>query len=70
MDVKSAFLYSTIDEEVYVSQPPGFIDPDLPANIPSPTPIPETEPKPFEHIFEEPSPVHQPSSPPQEQAQG
>nr|GEY92477.1 retrovirus-related Pol polyprotein from transposon TNT 1-94 [Tanacetum cinerariifolium] len=24
MDVKSAFLYSTIDEEVYVMQPPGF----------------------------------------------
>ncbi|GJS57189.1 putative ribonuclease H-like domain-containing protein [Tanacetum coccineum] len=27
MDVKSAFLYGTIDEEFYVSQPPGFIDP-------------------------------------------
>ncbi|GKD61277.1 putative ribonuclease H-like domain-containing protein, partial [Tanacetum coccineum] len=27
MDVKSAFLYGTIDKEVYVSQPPGFIDP-------------------------------------------
>ncbi|GJV75399.1 putative ribonuclease H-like domain-containing protein [Tanacetum coccineum] len=27
MDVKSAFLYGTIDEEVYVSQPPGFVDP-------------------------------------------
>ncbi|GKA67491.1 putative ribonuclease H-like domain-containing protein [Tanacetum coccineum] len=27
MHVKSAFLYGTIDEEVYVSQPPGFIDP-------------------------------------------
>nr|GFC91512.1 putative ribonuclease H-like domain-containing protein [Tanacetum cinerariifolium] len=24
MDVKSAFLYNTIDEEVYVMQPPGF----------------------------------------------
>nr|GEW27504.1 retrovirus-related Pol polyprotein from transposon TNT 1-94 [Tanacetum cinerariifolium] len=24
MDVKSAFLYGTIDEEVYVMQPPGF----------------------------------------------
>nr|GFC19655.1 putative ribonuclease H-like domain-containing protein [Tanacetum cinerariifolium] len=24
MDVKSAFLYGTIDEEVYVIQPPGF----------------------------------------------
>ncbi|GJR14443.1 putative ribonuclease H-like domain-containing protein [Tanacetum coccineum] len=27
IDVKSAFLYGTIDEEVYVSQPPGFVDP-------------------------------------------
>nr|GEY53097.1 putative ribonuclease H-like domain-containing protein [Tanacetum cinerariifolium] len=27
MDVKSTFLYGTIEEEVYVSQPPGFIDP-------------------------------------------
>ncbi|GJR22397.1 putative ribonuclease H-like domain-containing protein [Tanacetum coccineum] len=27
MDVNSAFLYGTIDEEVYVSQPSGFIDP-------------------------------------------
>nr|GEY61920.1 putative ribonuclease H-like domain-containing protein [Tanacetum cinerariifolium] len=26
MDVKSAFLYGTIDEEVYVLQPPGFQD--------------------------------------------
>nr|GEZ91948.1 copia protein [Tanacetum cinerariifolium] len=30
MDVKSAFLYGTIDEEVYVSQPPGFVDPKFP----------------------------------------
>ncbi|GJY11588.1 putative ribonuclease H-like domain-containing protein [Tanacetum coccineum] len=30
MDVKGAFLYGTIDEEVYVSQPPGFVDPDHP----------------------------------------
>ncbi|GJS95193.1 hypothetical protein Tco_0802161 [Tanacetum coccineum] len=30
MDVKSTFLYGTIDEEVYVSQPPGFVDPDHP----------------------------------------
>nr|GFC41553.1 retrovirus-related Pol polyprotein from transposon TNT 1-94 [Tanacetum cinerariifolium] len=26
MDVKSAFLYGTIVEEVYLSQPPGFVD--------------------------------------------
>ncbi|GKA46386.1 putative ribonuclease H-like domain-containing protein [Tanacetum coccineum] len=26
MDMKSAFLYGTIDEEVYVSQPLGFVD--------------------------------------------
>ncbi|GJZ99574.1 putative ribonuclease H-like domain-containing protein, partial [Tanacetum coccineum] len=33
MDVKSAFLYGTIDEEVYVSQPPGFVDPDHPKKV-------------------------------------
>nr|GEV87721.1 hypothetical protein [Tanacetum cinerariifolium] len=27
MDVKSAFLCGAIDEEVYVTQPPGFVDP-------------------------------------------
>ncbi|GJT25683.1 putative ribonuclease H-like domain-containing protein [Tanacetum coccineum] len=33
MDVKSAFLYGTIDEEVYVSQPPGFVDLDHPKKV-------------------------------------
>ncbi|GJZ36883.1 putative ribonuclease H-like domain-containing protein [Tanacetum coccineum] len=30
MDVKSAFLYGRIDEEVYVTQPKGFVDPHHP----------------------------------------
>nr|GFB00814.1 ribonuclease H-like domain-containing protein [Tanacetum cinerariifolium] len=33
MDVKSAFLYGTIDEEVYVMQPLGFQDPAFPAKV-------------------------------------
>ncbi|GJQ93758.1 retrovirus-related pol polyprotein from transposon TNT 1-94 [Tanacetum coccineum] len=33
MDMKIAFLYGKIDEEVYVSQPPGFIDPKYPQKV-------------------------------------
>ncbi|GJY08004.1 putative ribonuclease H-like domain-containing protein [Tanacetum coccineum] len=33
MDMKSAFLYGKIDEEVYVSQPPGFLDPKYPQKV-------------------------------------
>ncbi|GJV62554.1 putative ribonuclease H-like domain-containing protein [Tanacetum coccineum] len=33
MDVKSAFLYRTIQEEVYVTQPPGFKEPDHPDKV-------------------------------------
>ncbi|GJU89302.1 putative ribonuclease H-like domain-containing protein [Tanacetum coccineum] len=33
MDGKSTFLYGKIDEEVYVSQPPGFIDPKYPKKV-------------------------------------
>nr|GEU74462.1 hypothetical protein [Tanacetum cinerariifolium] len=33
MDVKSDFMYGTIDEDVYVSQPPGFVDPKFPIKV-------------------------------------
>ncbi|GJY62221.1 putative ribonuclease H-like domain-containing protein [Tanacetum coccineum] len=33
MDVKSAFLYGTIDKEVYVMQPLGFQDPQFPNRV-------------------------------------
>ncbi|GJX91229.1 putative ribonuclease H-like domain-containing protein [Tanacetum coccineum] len=33
MDIKSAFLYGTIEEEVYVSQPLSFVDPKFPNKV-------------------------------------
>ncbi|GJZ38081.1 copia protein [Tanacetum coccineum] len=33
MDVKSAFFYDTTEEKVYVSQPPGFVDPEFPEKV-------------------------------------
>nr|GEU61071.1 hypothetical protein [Tanacetum cinerariifolium] len=33
MGLKSAFFYDTIDEEVYVSQPLGFVDPKFPNKV-------------------------------------
>ncbi|GKC76429.1 putative ribonuclease H-like domain-containing protein, partial [Tanacetum coccineum] len=33
MDVKSAFLYGKIEEEVYVCQPPRFKDLDFPDRV-------------------------------------
>ncbi|GKD18316.1 putative ribonuclease H-like domain-containing protein, partial [Tanacetum coccineum] len=33
VDVKSAFLYGKIEEEVYVCQPPRFEDPDFPGIV-------------------------------------
>ncbi|GKE38355.1 hypothetical protein Tco_1461760 [Tanacetum coccineum] len=49
------------------SLPPVQSPPPIPAS--TPTPIPEIDPELMEHTFEEPSPVHQHFSPPQEHVQ-
>ncbi|GJT05782.1 putative ribonuclease H-like domain-containing protein [Tanacetum coccineum] len=53
------------------SSPPVQSPPPTTSSIPAstPLPIPETEPEPIEHTFEELSPAHQHFSPPQEHAQ-
>nr|GEU48785.1 hypothetical protein [Tanacetum cinerariifolium] len=33
MDIKSAFLYGRIEEEVYITQPKGFVDPQHPKKV-------------------------------------
>nr|GEZ05376.1 putative ribonuclease H-like domain-containing protein [Tanacetum cinerariifolium] len=33
IDVKSAFLYGSIEEKAYVSQPSGFVDPEIPDRV-------------------------------------
>ncbi|TLX65798.1 hypothetical protein E9993_23530, partial [Labilibacter sediminis] len=33
MDVKTAFLYGEVKEEIYVDQPPGFVDHKFPNHV-------------------------------------
>ncbi|KAH9107207.1 hypothetical protein LEN26_014283 [Aphanomyces euteiches] len=33
IDIKTAFLHGDLDEEIYVAQPEGFVDPDRPNDV-------------------------------------
>ncbi|GJY99426.1 hypothetical protein Tco_0516856 [Tanacetum coccineum] len=79
-DVAQSQPSSSIIPVPSTSSPPVQSPPPIPAPIPTPTPtptptpiptpIPDTNTKPLEHTFEEPSPAHQHFSPPQEHVQG